>query len=99
MGRIGEALAAYLFNLLLLPAATPEHDASPRRWVNSGQIKLTQGNNRIALRAEPEHLLVMRLVPDLTWAGVAWLADTGRTPRLAVLSAPARDASEPAADR
>ncbi len=60
VGSIGEVLAARLFGLELLPASAPDHDATAEdgRMV---QIKFTQGNSRVALRAEPEHLLVLRL--------------------------------------
>ena len=58
IGSLGECLAAYHYGLELLPASTPGTDA-----VKDGrkvEIKVTQGT-RVALRSEPEHLLVLRL--------------------------------------
>ena len=63
VGSIGEVIAAHMFGLTLLPGSSPDHDAT----VGDGrkvQIKLTQGTRGVALRAEPEHLLVLRLSPD-----------------------------------
>lgn len=63
VGSIGEVIAAHMFGLTLLPASYPDHDAEAgdgRRV----QIKLTQGARGVALRAEPDHLLVLLLAPD-----------------------------------
>lgn len=63
IGSIGEVVAAQMFGLTLLPPSTAKHDAKATdgRFV---QIKLTQGD-RIALRAEPQQLLVLTLNRDL----------------------------------
>lgn len=63
IGSIGEVVAAQMFGLALLPSSTAKHDAKATdgRFV---QIKLTQGD-RIALRAEPQQLLVLTLNRDL----------------------------------
>ena len=66
VGSIGEAIAARMFNLTLLKASTAEHDAISADGQTQVQIKLTQGKRGIALRAEPQHLLVLRLAPDLS---------------------------------
>lgn len=62
VGSIGEVLAAYYYNLMLLPASTETHDARcpEGRLV---QVKATQGKS-IGLRSEPEHLLVLKLESD-----------------------------------
>ena len=65
VGSIGEAIAARMFGLLLLPASTPEHDATTADRQTLVQIKLTQGKRSVSLRAEPKHLLVLRLHSDL----------------------------------
>lgn len=65
VGSIGEAVAARMFDLRLLGASTPEHDATTADEGTLVQIKMTQGNRNVAFRAEPEHLLVLRLDPDL----------------------------------
>ena len=63
VGSIGEAAAARMFDLRLLPASAPEHDARTADGTLV-QVKLTQGQS-VALRAEPEHLIVLRLDSDL----------------------------------
>lgn len=65
VGSIGEALAARMFDLRLLKASTSVHDATSADERTLVQIKMTQGNRSVALRAEPEHLLVLRLDPGL----------------------------------
>ncbi|MDE0661073.1 MAG: hypothetical protein OXI79_15645 [Gammaproteobacteria bacterium] len=65
VGSIGEAVAARMFDLRLLPASTPEHDATTADRQTLVQIKLTQGKRGVAMRAEPKHLLVLRLDADL----------------------------------
>ena len=62
VGSIGEVLAAHRYNLKLLPASAQGHDAtsSDGRLV---QVKATQGKS-IALRSEPQHLLVLVLDPE-----------------------------------
>jgi hypothetical protein len=58
VGSIGECLAAYYYNLELLPASSAGRDAV----VNGRdvEIKATQGT-AIGLRSCPEHLLVLKL--------------------------------------
>jgi len=62
VGSIGEVLASYRYTLTLLPASTEIHDAQSLdgRLV---QIKATQGKS-VALRAEPEHLIVLQIQKD-----------------------------------
>ena len=66
MGSIGEALAARMFDLRLLRASTPTHDASTIDGQVLVQIKITQGKQGVALTAEPDHLLVLLLRRDLS---------------------------------
>ena len=92
VGSIGEVLAAHLFDLRLLSASTPEHDATTADGRIRVQIKLTQGKTSVSLRAEPERLLVMRLDPDLSvevvyngpgnapWAGAGKRQSNGQRP-------------------
>ena len=59
VGSIGEVIAAHKFDLKLHKASAESHDAiAPNGW--HVQIKATQGK-AVALRAEPQHLLVLRL--------------------------------------
>ena len=61
VGSIGEALASYHYDITLFPASSKGHDGKKgRRLV---QIKATQGKT-IALRGEPQHLLVLQLGRD-----------------------------------
>ena len=62
IGSIGEVLVAEHFDLELLPPSYKGHDARDKlgRLV---QIKATQGNS-IALRSEPERLIVIKLMND-----------------------------------
>ena len=64
VGSLGEVLAGYYYDLELLAASTERHDARARdgRMV---QVKATQGKG-VALRSEPEHLLVLALLRDGT---------------------------------
>lgn len=58
IGSLGECLAAYHYDLTLLSASSEGRDAE--KAGKSIEIKATQGA-RIALRSNPEHLLVLKL--------------------------------------
>lgn len=58
VGSLGECLAAYHYDLELLPASSKGSDAVANGV--SVEIKATQGS-RVALRSCPEHLLVIKL--------------------------------------
>lgn len=60
VGSIGEVLAAYHYDLELLPASAVAHDARTKDG-KLVQIKATQRNS-IGIRAEPEYLLVLRIL-------------------------------------
>ena len=64
VGSLGEVLASHYYDLVLLPCSTECHDAKARdgRLV---QVKATQGD-RVALRAQPDHLLVILIKKDGT---------------------------------
>lgn len=64
VGSIGEVVAASRYNLRLLPASTEGHDAQAANGLRV-QIKATQGTG-VALRSEPEHLLVLKINKDGT---------------------------------
>jgi len=64
VGSIGEAIAAHYYGLELLPASTKGRDAKIE--TQSVEIKATQGDS-IALRHQPEHLLVLKLQRDGAW--------------------------------
>ncbi len=59
VGSIGEVLAAHRYRLTLHAASAASHDAvAPNGWLV--QVKATQGTT-VALRSEPQHLLVLHL--------------------------------------
>ena len=59
VGSIGEVMAASIYNLSLLPASAPTHDAITTSGILV-QIKASQGSG-VAMREEPQHLLVLHL--------------------------------------
>lgn len=59
VGSIGEVIAAHRYGLKLYPASTLAHDAVAPDGRNV-EIKATQGRS-VAMRAEPEHLIVLHL--------------------------------------
>ena len=62
VGSIGEVLAAHMYRLQLLPASSEGHDALSPSGVRV-QVKATQGSS-VAMRSEPDHLVVLRILPD-----------------------------------
>jgi len=60
VGSIGEVVAAFAFNLMLLPASNETHDGKAPDGTLV-QIKLTGGDRNISLYSEPKHLLVLQL--------------------------------------
>jgi hypothetical protein len=67
VGSIGESIAAHYYGLKLLTASTKGRDAVIE--TQSVEIKATQGSS-VALRHEPEHLLVLKLHRDGSWSEV-----------------------------
>ena len=61
VGSIGEVVAAHRYGLTLLGASAHVHDAKTKGG-KLVQVKATQGKS-VALRAEPQHLLVLHLSP------------------------------------
>lgn len=57
VGSIGEVLAAYYYDLELLPASAITHDGKTRDEIFV-QIKATQ-RNPVGIRAVPDHLIVL----------------------------------------
>jgi hypothetical protein len=57
VGSIGEVIAAYMFDLNLLPGSSKGHDATARDGRNV-EVKFTQGAS-VAIRHEPDHLIVL----------------------------------------
>ena len=62
VGSLGEVLAAEYYNLELLPASTPVHDATGPAG-QMVQIKATQRSS-VGLRSKPDYLLVLKMEPD-----------------------------------
>ncbi len=63
VGSLGEVLAEYRYDLELFTASAEWHDAKAKdgRLV---QVKATQGTRGVALRSEPDHLIVLRIEAD-----------------------------------
>jgi len=61
IGSLGEALANHYYGVELYPASTAGHDGEfCGRQV---EVKITQGQS-VSLSSCPQHLLVLRLLPD-----------------------------------
>ena len=67
VGSLGECLAAYHYELELLPASTKGYDAV--KGDRKIEIKATLGK-RIALRSQPDHLLVLKLFENGSFSEV-----------------------------
>jgi hypothetical protein len=63
VGSIGEVVAAYSFDLTLLPASNSTHDAKASDGTLV-QIKLTGGKRGVSIYGEPQHLLVLQLTKE-----------------------------------
>ncbi len=61
VGSIGEALAKHYYGVQLAPASTQGYDGI--RDGKKVEVKTTQGD-AVSLSSGPEHLLVVRLLPD-----------------------------------
>lgn len=61
VGSFGEAIASHYYRVRLYPASAEGHDGEVEDL--KVQIKMTQGDT-IALRSEPDHLLVFKLARD-----------------------------------
>jgi len=61
VGSLGEVIAAHDYDLVLLENSTEIHDA--RKGNKQIQIKATQCKS-VSISAEPEHLLVLKLLKD-----------------------------------
>jgi hypothetical protein len=90
VGSIGEVLAAHYYQVELLPASAPTHDAIAQDGTLV-QIKATQAN-LVGLRSEPQHLLVLGLDKqghhfevfngpgELAWAAAGSMQKNGQRP-------------------
>lgn len=65
VGSIGEVIVAENYGLELFRNSTEKHDAKTKEG-NLVQIKATQ-INRIAISAEPEYLIVIKILSDGSW--------------------------------
>jgi len=62
VGSVGEVVAAARYDLVLMQASSEGHDAKAQdgRLV---EVKATQADS-VGLRSEPQHLIVLRILPD-----------------------------------
>ena len=68
VGSIGEVIVAEHYDLSLLPNSTKTHDAVSKEG-KKVQIKATQVKG-ISISSEPEHVIVIRILPDGSWEEV-----------------------------
>ncbi|MGD1095881.1 MAG: hypothetical protein ABSB35_28300 [Bryobacteraceae bacterium] len=61
VGSIGEVIAAFIYDLELLPWGSESHDAKSKDGRNV-QVKLTSGKRMVSVYGEPDHLIVLQLV-------------------------------------
>ena len=66
VGSIGEVIVAEHYDLELLPNSAETHDAVSKDGKRI-QIKATQ-KDRIAISSEPDYLIVIKILPDGSWA-------------------------------
>lgn len=102
VGSLAEVIAAYMYDIELLPGSHECHDGQCRRTGVNVQIKGTQ-RSRVAMYAEADHLIVLRLAAGraeevyngpsaVPWAAPGPVAKNGqRTISLAKLRRLARD--------
>lgn len=102
VGSLAEVIAAYMYDIELLPGSHKCHDGRCRRTGVNVQIKGTQ-RSRVTMYAEPDHLIVLRLAAGRAeevyngpgaapWAAAGPLAKNGqRTISLTTLRRLAQD--------
>ena len=90
VGSIGEVIAAHRYDLRLFPGSSKSHDGAAQDG-RPVEIKATQGNT-VALRAEPQHLIVLHLNKEghatevfngpgaLVWANCGAMQKNGQRP-------------------
>jgi hypothetical protein len=61
MGSLGEAIAVYMYDLILLDPSANTHDAKTKDEKTLVQIKFTAGKSGYGIYSKPQHLIALRL--------------------------------------
>jgi hypothetical protein len=62
VGSIGEAIAVYMYDLVLTAPSFETHDAKTKDGKRHVQIKFTAGNSSFSIYGKPDYLIALRLV-------------------------------------
>jgi hypothetical protein len=62
MGSLGEAMAVYMYDLVLADPSLETHDATTRDGKTLVQIKFTAGKSGYGIYSKPQHLIALQLV-------------------------------------
>jgi hypothetical protein len=62
MGSLGEAMAVYMYDLVLADPSLATHDAKTKDGRTQVQIKFTAGKSGYGIYSRPQHLIALQLV-------------------------------------
>jgi hypothetical protein len=62
MGSLGEAMAVYIYDLVLADPSLETHDAKTKDGRTHVQIKFTAGKSGYGIYSRPQHLIALQLV-------------------------------------
>jgi hypothetical protein len=62
MGSLGEAMAVYMYDLVLADPSLETHDATTKDGRKLVQIKFTAGKSGYGIYSKPQHLIALQLV-------------------------------------
>jgi hypothetical protein len=62
VGSIGEAIAVYIYDLVLTEPSFKTHDAKTKDGKRPVQIKFTAGNSGFGIYEKPDYLIALRLI-------------------------------------
>jgi len=62
MGSLGEAMAVYIYDLVLADPSLETHDARTKDGRTQVQIKFTAGKSGYGIYSKPQHLIALQLV-------------------------------------
>ena len=61
MGSLGEAMAVYMYDLVLADPSSETHDATTKDGKTKVQIKFTAGTSGYGIYSKPQHLIALQL--------------------------------------
>ena len=62
MGSLGEAMAVYMYDLVLADPSLETHDATTKDGRTLVQIKFTAGKSGYGIYSKPQHLIALQLI-------------------------------------